>query len=268
MNDFSLEERPKREASGLHQATDTGEVETSHLSTPFSSVPERHVLIVDWNEGHHSPVIRLLQKNSIKATFAERPSEVLRQIRLQTPSLILISTDLLRENAPKVFADVRSVSDAPIIVWADELDDWDCALMLNLGADDYIEKKANPRILVARLRAALRRVEMTASHIRRLTPPPLGRFVLRPGSNEVLYSGTAIPLSSIDFILFQRLYESMGKVVSREHLLQAINQPMTESKNHALGMRIHRIRRQCEEAGAPSTAIRCVRNSGYALTGN
>jgi DNA-binding response OmpR family regulator len=159
---------------------------------------------------------------------------------------------------------IRARGDLPVLMLTARGDDTDRIVGLELGADDYLPKPFNPRELLARIKAILRR---------RSAPAPLGsgrRPVLRFGRLEidrearrVRLDGTERPLTSHQFDLLVALAESAGRVLSREALMERVRGDQLEAFDRSIDVHVSRIRAAIEDDPRHPRRILTVRGAGY-----
>jgi DNA-binding response OmpR family regulator len=154
---------------------------------------------------------------------------------------------------------IRAASEVPILMLTARGDDTNRIVGLELGADDYLPKPFNPRELLARLRAILRR--------RQRAP---GRAMLRFGRLEidreervVRVEGRERPLTSYQFDLLVALAESAGRVLSRESLMQRVRGDALEAFDRSIDVHVSRIRAAVEDDPRHPRRILTVRGVGY-----
>jgi len=136
----------------------------------------------------------------------------------------------------------------------------DRILGLELGADDYLPKPFNPRELVARLRAVLRRRggASAASGVKRF-----GRLEIDRDAREVRLDGEVRPLTSHQFALLCALSERPGRVLSRDDLMQAVRGSSLEAFDRSIDVHVSRIRAAIEDDPKHPRRVLTVRGAGY-----
>ncbi len=161
---------------------------------------------------------------------------------------------------------IRASSQVPIVMLTARGDDTDRIVGLELGADDYLPKPFNPRELLARIRAILRRVRASA-------PPAEAPRVLRVGAVEidrgarvVRKGGQERPLTSHQFALLEVLAERAGEVLTRDRLMRAVRDQPLEAFDRSIDVHISRIRAAIEDDPKHPRHIRTVRGVGYVFT--
>lgn len=179
------------------------------------------ILLVD-DEPHIIELARLyLQQEGFRVVSAEDGLTALERARTQTPDLMVLDLMLPRLNGWEVCKRIRAESDLPILMLTARDDDIDKIVGLELGADDYMTKPFNPRELVARVKAILRR-----SGPRSAAPDgqPLraGNLAIDPARRVVTVGGRPVDLRAKEFDLLLALVENREIVLSREKLLDLV----------------------------------------------
>jgi DNA-binding response OmpR family regulator len=189
------------------------------------------------------------------ALLAERPAD-----------LILLDLMLPGEDGFSICRRLRAVSPVPIVMLTARSDDIDRIVGLELGADDYVAKPFNPRELVARIRAVLRRCAPAAA-----APLPSGNrlrfdaFTLDVDARRLFRGDAEIELSTGDFDLLLVLLRHPHRVLSRDQLMDLIKGRTWEAFDRSIDVAMSRLRRKIEPDSAHPVLIRTVRNAGYML---
>jgi two-component system, OmpR family, phosphate regulon response regulator OmpR len=160
----------------------------------------------------------------------------------------------------EVCRQLRTRSDVPILMLTARGDDTDRIVGLEIGADDYLPKPFNPRELLARLRAILRRNRAGVPADTILT---FGRLQIDRGSRNVRVDGRDRPLTSYQFDLLVALAENAGRVLNRERLLDLVKGEELEAFDRSIDVHISRIRSAIEDDPKHPRRIITVRGSGY-----
>ena len=156
---------------------------------------------------------------------------------------------------------IRAQSDIPILMLTARGEETDRVVGLELGADDYLPKPFSTRELLARLRALLRRRRGALQS----GPPPLvfGQLEIDRGARSVRVEGRDAPLTSYQFDLLVALAEHAGRVLSREHLMDAVKGEELEAFDRSIDVHISRIRAAIEADPRHPRRIITVRGAGY-----
>jgi DNA-binding response OmpR family regulator len=161
---------------------------------------------------------------------------------------------------------IRSAPDVaavPILMLTAKGDDVDRIVGLELGADDYLPKPCNPRELVARIRALVRRTTgRAASGAERFR---VGRLAIDVGARDVQMDGRAVPLTHYEFELLLTLARAAGRPLSRDQLLDALKGQEYDTVDRSIDVHISNLRAKLEPNPKVPTYIKTVRGVGYLL---
>lgn len=217
------------------------------------------VLVVDDEQNIRELARMYLEQDGYQVAMARDGAEALRQVQALRPALMVLDLMLPEVDGWEVCRRVRAFSDLPILILTARDEDVDKIVGLELGADDYLTKPFNPRELVARVRAILRRVGRSAEQGR---PLHVGNVVIDPARREVIVGGQVVTLRSKEFDLLLTLAEHRGFVLSREKLLELVWGYDFPGQTRTVDVHIAQLR----EKLAPSTvAIETVWGIGYKL---
>jgi two-component system phosphate regulon response regulator OmpR len=160
---------------------------------------------------------------------------------------------------------VRARSDIPIIMLTARGDATDRVVGLELGADDYLPKPFDPRELLARVGAVLRRVRRPASGAP-AAALAFGRLVIDVGAREVRVGGERRELTARQFDLLLLLAERAGRVLSREQIMENLRGEEWDSVDRSIDVHISRIRNAIEDDPKRPRYLQTVRGAGYVFT--
>ena len=161
----------------------------------------------------------------------------------------------------EVCRQIRTRSDVPILMLTARGDDTDRIVGLEIGADDYLPKPFNPRELLARIRAILRRKRGAAATEDAVMS--FGRLQVDRGSRAVRVDGEDKTMTSYQFDLLVALAQNAGRVLNRERLLDLVKGEELEAFNRSIDVHISRIRSAIEDDPKRPRRILTVRGSGY-----
>ncbi len=179
------------------------------------------ILIVD-DEQHIIDLAKLyLEQEGYKTSSATDGKTALQQILRDNPSLVVLDLMLPELDGWEVCRRVRAESDVPIIMLTARSDDIDRIVGLELGADDYLTKPFNPRELVARVRAILRRSNRPAPSASD-SALTIDNLMIQPEKRAVQVAGNEVDLRMKEFDLLLTLASNPGMVFTREKLLDVV----------------------------------------------
>jgi len=171
--------------------------------------------------------------------------------------LVVLDVGLPGMDGFSVCQKVREKSSIPIIMLTAASDDVDRILGLELGADDYMGKPFNPRELLARIKALLRRAEPNVQESRQLT--------INQSDRRSFWQGQAIDLTGAEFDLLQLFYNSPGSVLSRDQISLALKGHGVSPFDRSIDTLVSRLRKKLKSASS-SDLIRSIRGKGYLLS--
>jgi len=180
------------------------------------------ILLVDDEENIIELSRLYLENEGYQVVAAQDGETALQQFEQIHPSLIVLDLMLPVLNGWEVCKRIRTKSEVPIIMLTARTDDVDKIVGLELGADDYLTKPYNPRELVARVRAVLRRTTATAPSPTQPTIWRIGSLSLDISAREVQLNGKMLELRTKEFDLLQTFVQHKGQVLSREQLLNLV----------------------------------------------
>ena len=180
------------------------------------------ILVVD-DEQHIVDLVRMyIEQEGYRVECANDGGQALKMIAERPPALVVLDLMLPVVDGWEVCRRVRATSDLPIIMLTARSDDIDKIVGLELGADDYLTKPFNPRELVARIKAILRRMEKRSLPDANAQPIVINNLVINPLSRVVKVDGRTVDLRMKEFDLLLVLAENKGIVFSRERLLDVV----------------------------------------------
>ena len=183
-------------------------------------------------------------------------------------SLVLLDVMLPGIDGFEVLRRLRGSSQVSVLLLTARGEDIDRIVGLEIGADDYLPKPFNPRELLARVRAILRRTQARQqgkegrSAIRHLS---VAGIELDTGSRTVVCGTASVDLTNVEFELLAALMESPGQILTREHLTEQVLDRPFNPFDRSLDMHVSRLRRKLEEAASLGEQIKTIRSMGYQL---
>src|SRR6476646_1963226 len=170
-------------------------------------------------------------------------------------------------NGFDVLRKIRDTSKLPVVLLTARGEDVDRIVGLEIGADDYLPKPFNPRELVARIRAILRRTR-SAEAGEPVIPEILrvGDIELDPATRTVRQAGKAVDLTSVEFNLLQVLLREAGRVVTREDLASSVLSRKFSPFDRSIDMHVSKVRKKLGDVDGGTDHIKTVRGVGYIFT--
>jgi DNA-binding response OmpR family regulator len=175
------------------------------------------ILIADDEPGIRDLARLYLEKEGFRVQMAENGAQAVAQVRQNPPALLVLDLMMPEMDGWEVCRRIRAESNLPILILTARDQDIDKIVALEMGADDYLTKPFNPRELVARVRAILRRVGGNRPSGDR--PRQLGRVAIDPSSREMSIDGNPVSLRAREFDLLLVLADHVNQVLSRDQLL-------------------------------------------------
>lgn len=226
--------------------------------------PSPHILIVDDDREIRDLTARFLRKHGFRASMAANGREMDSQLAGGRFDLVVLDLMMPGEDGLSICRRLRSRGATPIVMLTALGEETDRIVGLEMGADDYLPKPFNPRELLARIKAVLRRSEAPAPET------PAGRrlafsgFVLDLAARELRdREGSPVALTAGEFDLLAAFAERPGRVLNRDQLLDLTRGREAGPFDRSVDVQLSRLRRKIEaDPGAP-TLIKTVRGGGY-----
>ncbi|MEE4250225.1 MAG: response regulator [Alcanivoracaceae bacterium] len=202
-----------------------------------------------------------LTANGLAVTVVSNGNEAIRRIPAEQPDLVVLDLMLPGADGLTVCREVRRHYRNPILMLTARTDDMDQILGLEMGADDYVAKPVKPRLLLARVRALLRRIEPDTD-----SPPSrleFGNLVIDNSAREVILDGQSVEMTSAEYDLLWLLASHAGTVLSRETIFERLRGIQYDGQDRSIDVRISRIRPKVGDDPDNPRRIKTVRSKGY-----
>ena len=224
--------------------------------------PRRLALVVDDEVPLVVLVRSYLEREGFEVESAADGEAAVELARVRSPDVIVLDLMLPGIDGIEACRQIRSFSDAYILMLTARAEDVDKIVGLSTGADDYLTKPFSPGELVARIRALLRRPRQgaTPSKLR-----PIGDLVVDPLAREVRRGDEIIELTRLEFDLLDTLSESPRVAFTRRQLLDRIWGPPWFGDEHVVDVHIANLRRKLGDRGKKPRYIHTVRGIGYRM---
>ena len=224
------------------------------------------ILMVDDDPGIRDVVSDFLGRHGYRVVTAGDSQEMERELERGPVDLIVLDVMLPGEDGLAICRRLAVAPAPPIIMLSAMGEDTDRIVGLELGADDYLAKPCNPRELLARVRAVLRRAEQRGQPGAVSAGCEFAGWRLDLVRRELRSpDGVAVNLSSGEFSLLRAFVERPQRVLTRDQLLEFARGPTSEAFDRAIDVQISRLRRKLDAGGGPDL-IRTIRNEGYMFT--
>lgn len=219
----------------------------------------KKILVVDDELKIVQLVRAYLQQAGFAVITASTGQDALTLWRVEQPALVVLDLMLPDMDGLDVAREIRQKSHTPIIMLTARAEDADRITGLEIGADDYVVKPFNPRELVARVRAVLRRAEGLA----KLSVIETGDLVINLDSHEAYLKGKLLDLTPLEFKLLATLAEQPGRVFTRLQLIEALAGTTYATIDRTIDTHIKNLRKKIEPDPQNPKYILTVRGAGY-----
>jgi two-component system OmpR family response regulator len=230
----------------------------------------KHVLAVDDDAAMRGLIADYLGAHDFRVSTAIDGRTMAKIVADSAVDLVVLDLKLADEDGLKVLRELRVSNDVPVIVVTGQRrDEVDRIVGLELGADDYLTKPFNPRELLARIRAVLRRVEKAADRRSRKDKAERYRFAgfeLDAQTRRITSpDGRVVPLSRGELSLMLAFLHAPQRILTREHLLNASHMHDDDVFDRSIDVQILRLRRKLETNPSMPALIKTERGAGYIL---
>lgn len=227
-----------------------------------------NILIVEDDERLASLTQDYLQSNGLNVSVEGDGSRAIERIKTEQPDLVVLDLMLPGEDGLAVCRIVRPHYSGPILMLTARTEDLDQVLGLEMGADDYVAKPVRPRVLLARIRALLRRAKQEgvaeeASSENESERLEFGDLLVDNAMREAWLKGESIDLTSAEFDLLWLLSSNAGRVLSREEIFNQLRGIEYDGQDRSIDVRVSRIRPKVGDDPINPRRIKTVRSKGY-----
>jgi two-component system response regulator CpxR len=218
-----------------------------------------HILLVDDDAELCTLLSQFLTREGYAVEYENEGHRGLEKALQPDVALVVLDVMLPGMDGFAILRRLREQSKVPVIMLTARGEDVDRIIGLELGADDYLPKPFNPRELIARIRAILRRYEArpAAAGSPRLE---VNGVALDPGSREVVSRGRAVDLTTFEFDILEMLMRNAGRVLSRDALMENFYNRKATPFDRSIDMHISHLRKKLEHG---DTLIKTIRGVGY-----
>ena len=226
------------------------------------NTPASHILIIDDDRELTAMLEEFLAPDHIQLIARHSGEDGLKAVRDGSFDLLILDIMLPGMSGIDVLKKVRQTSDIPIVMLTARGEDIDRIIGLEFGADDYLSKPFNPRELLARIKAILRRSRPAPDKRRRIA---VGDIELDAASRGAVAGSDSISLTGTEFELLRCLAETPSEVVSKEQLSQRALGRRNLPYDRSIDTHISNLRRKLADADVTNPSIQSRRGVGYFL---
>ena len=225
------------------------------------------ILMVDDDPGIRDVVSDFLGRHGYQVETAGDSREMEQALERGPIDLIVLDVMLPGEDGLAICRRLAVGEGPPIIMLSAMGEDTDRIVGLEIGADDYLSKPCNPRELLARVRAVLRRAELRGQASTASAGCEFAGWRFDLVRRELRSpQGVVVNLSSGEFSLLRTFVERPQRVLTRDQLLEFARGPDSDAFDRAIDVQISRLRRKLDDGGGGQDLIRTIRNEGYMFT--
>ncbi|NNM52040.1 MAG: response regulator [Pseudomonadales bacterium] len=223
----------------------------------------QRVMIVEDDQRLASLTQEYLQRNGFQVLMEADGPQAIRRIIQEQPDLVVLDVMLPGCDGLTVCREVRAQHfHHPILMLTARSDDMDQVLGLEMGADDYVAKPVQPRVLLARVRALLRRVDAGEEEPQQQRLE-FGELIIDNGARSVSLRGELVDFTSAEYDLLWLLASHAGTILSREDIFANLRGIEYDGQDRSIDVRISRIRPKIGDDPDNPRRIKTVRSKGY-----
>jgi two-component system OmpR family response regulator len=228
-----------------------------------------HILIVDDHRDIRDLLARFLAKHGFRTSVAESAAAARKALQAAEVDLVVLDIMMPGEDGLSLTRHLRESTDIPVILLTAMGEETDRIVGLEIGADDYLSKPFNPRELLARVKAVLRRATgMSGRQAAQQGRFRFDRWTFDLARRELVDDkGVLVPLSSGEFRLLSALVARPGMVLTRDQLLDITRGRAAQPFDRSIDNQISRLRKKIERDPRAPTLIRTAWGDGYSFSG-
>jgi two-component system, OmpR family, response regulator len=231
--------------------------------------PSAHILVVDDHREIRDLLAKYLARHGFRVSAAENAAKARRVLEASAIDLVVLDIMMPGEDGLSLCRHLHATTALPVIMLTAMAEDTDRVVGLEIGADDYVVKPFNPRELLARIKAVLRRSNSLPQQRPGLDGQTVrfDRWVLNVAQRELVgQDGVAIPLSTAEFQLLSALLTHPKMVLSRDQLLDLTRGRAANVFDRSIDNQVSRLRKKIEADPKEPSLIKTVWGGGYMFT--
>ncbi len=225
------------------------------------------ILIIDDDTGLCELLNEYLTPEGFLIKTAHDGAEGVKLACAESFDLIILDVMLPEMNGFEALRNIRALISTPVIMLTARGEEIDRIVGLEMGADDYLSKPFNPRELIARIKAVLRRIHKETDSKDGLAKLPKTLIVkdleMEPGSRKVTCGSHNIELTSVEFCILEALLKNAGEMVTRENLFKTALGRDSSVYDRSIDVHVSKLRKKLDAAAPGIERIKTIRNAGY-----
>jgi two-component system OmpR family response regulator len=226
----------------------------------------KHIVVVDDDSEIRSLLADYLARNGFQVTGAKDGEDFFRLLAGIEPDLVVLDIMMPGEDGFAICQRLRRESDLPVIMLTASADETDRIVGLEMGADDYLAKPFNPRELLARIKAILRRTHESVKRPKQAKIYRFGDITLDTMSRMLRFAdGVETPLSGADYTLLNLFLNKGNDVLSRDEISDALHGRECNPYDRSIDVHMSRLRHRLGDDAKQPRLIKTVRGAGYVL---
>ncbi len=224
------------------------------------SIEQTHIMVVEDDPSLSDWISEYLTSHGYLVTIADRGDTAVELVQADMPDIVVLDVMLPVKDGFQVCREIRSFFHKPVLMLTACAEETDEVLGLELGADDYLSKPVKPRVLLARIKALLRRgkEELQSDNQRRY-----GDFQIDALSRTATLANVLVPVSSHEFTVLWYLAERAGQIISRDELISAVRGIEYDGLDRSVDICISRLRKKLKDDSDQPKRIKTIRGKGY-----
>lgn len=224
------------------------------------------VLLVEDDQKLANLTSRYLEQNNLRVAIEPRGDHAVARCLKERPRIVVLDLMLPGKDGLEICRELRPLFNGPILMFTAKDSDIEQVIGLEAGADDYVSKPVDPMVLLARIRALLRRFDSASAPAARSTEDiVLGGLHVSEASHQVWLDSQEVPLTTQEFELLLSLARRAGTILSREELFQRTRGIEYNGLDRSIDGRISKLRRKLGDDAVSPRRIKTIWGKGYLL---
>jgi DNA-binding response OmpR family regulator len=223
----------------------------------------KHILLVEDDERLSSLISQYLTENGFLVKCLNNGTLLLQQIQNHKPDILILDIMLPGENGFTLCKNIRPFYSGPLLFMTAKNDNFDQVLGLELGADDYIIKPVEPRVLLARINALLRRSSNPVKPDSNIEKLVYGQLIIDRSTRSAILNGQNVQLTSHEFDMLWKLAENPSTLVERSTLYTELIGREYDGLDRSADVRISRLRKKLQDNSHHPYRIKTIWGKGF-----